>query len=222
MAKRRSTRKKTATSTRKNIKKVTSIQKQTKTTPKIKGSGSKVAKNKTTRKKRPSLEKTAKKKASVKKKTTPKTVAKQRKVNKPSRRKPSAKTRAFQRKLARGEVPGPPEPGLPLKEVRARLGLIGPQIAALRWLDALYLHGSALLEEARLERLDFIAIYRGLRSAARLKAAEAELRELIAAVLPVEFDLTTGTAGIGRLLGEGNPAAQAHLGHSEPVFTRDT
>ena len=221
MAKRRATRKKAATSIRKKAKKRTSIRKKTKTTRNIEASGDKAAKNKTTRKKRPSLEKTAKKKADVKKRTTPKTVAK-RKVKKPSRRKPSAKTRAFQRKMARGEVAVSSEPGLPLKEVRARLGLIGPQIAALRWLDGLYLHGSALLQEARLERLNFIAVYRGLRSAARLKAAEAELRELIAAVLPVEFDLNTGSPGIGRLLGEGNPAAQAHLGYSEPVFTRDT
>ena len=170
-------------------------------------------------------------KPTVKKKTAKKKAATKAKVKKASTRKKSVKkravktravkTRAFKRKLARGEVARPQEPGLPLKEVRARLGLIGPQIAALRWLDGLYLYGSALLEEARLERVNFIAVYRGLRSAARLKAAEAELRELIAAVLPVEFELNTGTPGIGRLLGEGNPAAQAHLGHSEPVFTRD-
>jgi hypothetical protein len=77
------------------------------------------------------------------------------------------------------------------------------------------------VEEPRLERVDFIVVYRGLRSAARLRAAETELRELLAAVLPMEFDLKlTGTLEIGRLLGEGNPAAQALLGYAETVFTR--
>ena len=222
MAKRKATRKKTATSGRKKPEKRTPIRKKTKKTRNIEASGGKAAKKKTTRKKGPSPEKTAKKKPTVKKKTAQKPPPTKAKAKKVSTRKTSAKTRAFRRKLARGEVGGPQEPGLPLKEVRARLGLIGPQIAALRWLDSLYLYGSALLEEARLERVNFIAVYRGLRSAARRKAAEAELRELIAAVLPVEFDVNTGTPGIGRLLGERNPAAQAHLGYSEPVFTRDS
>ena len=202
---------------------------------KRKASPGRMAKKKTTREKGPSPEKTAKKKATakkparkptVKKKTAKKKAATQATVRKASTRKKSVKKkavkkRAFRRKFARRKVAGPQEPGLPLKEVRARLGLIGPQIAALRWLDGLFLYGSSLLEEARLEHVNFIAIYRGLRSAERMKAAEAELRELIAAVLPVEFDVSTGTPGIGRLLGEGNPAAQAHLGYSEPVFTRD-
>ncbi|MEC8943569.1 MAG: hypothetical protein VX398_01725, partial [Acidobacteriota bacterium] len=66
-----------------------------------------------------------------------------------------------------------------------------------------------------------IIVYRGLRSASRLDAAEAELRMLITVVLPVEFNLSTGTPVIGRLLAEGNPAVQAHLGHSEPIFDRN-
>ena len=240
MAKRKATRKKTAASARKKPKKGTAIRKRTKKSRNVAASRGKTAKKKTTREKGPSRKKTAKKKATVNKPATKPTVNKEAakkkavtkaKVTKPPTRKETvkkkvskrktAKKRAFKRKFARGEGAGKEEPGLPLKEVRARLGLIGPQIAALRWLDGLYLYGSALLEEARLERVSFIAVYRGLRSGARLKAAEAELRELIAAVLPVEFDVSTGSPGIGRLLGEGNPAAQAHLGHSEPVFTRD-
>jgi len=78
-----------------------------------------------------------------------------------------------------------------------------------------------LLKEPRLKRINFIIVYRGLRSASRLEAAEAELRMLITAVLPVEFNLSTGKPVIGRLLAEGNPAVQAHLGYSEPVFDRD-
>ena len=40
-------------------------------------------------------------------------------------------------------------------------------------------------------------------------------------MLPIEFDTKlTGTLEIGRLLDEGNPAAQALLGYSEPVFAR--
>lgn len=116
--------------------------------------------------------------------------------------------------------PEPQEPGLPLKEVRARLGLIGPQIAELDWLEGLYLYGAALLEMPRLERVDFIVVYRGRRGAKRLKAAESELRTLLEAVLPLDFELNTGTLEVGRLLSEGNPAAMAHLGHAEPVFTR--
>jgi len=60
-----------------------------------------------------------------------------------------------------------------------------------------------------------------LRSASRLEAAEAELRMLITAVLPVELNLSTGTPVIGRLFAEGNPAVKAHLGYAEPIFDRD-
>ena len=104
--------------------------------------------------------------------------------------------------------------------MRARLGLIGPQIAALAWLEGLYLYGPALLEMPRLEHVDFIVVYRGKRNAKRLKAAESELRTLLQAVLPLDFELNTGTLEIGRLLSEGNPAALAHLGYSEPIFAR--
>ena len=113
------------------------------------------------------------------------------------------------------------EPGLPLKAVRARLGLIAPQLTELSWLDGIYIYGAELLKEPRLKRINFIIVYRGLRSASRLEAAEAELRMLITAVLPVEFNLSTGTPVIGRLFAEGNPAVKAHLGHSEPIFDRD-
>ena len=117
--------------------------------------------------------------------------------------------------------PVPEEPGLPLKEVRARLGLIGGQIADFDWLEGLYMYGPELVEAPRLERVDFIAVFRGLRNTSRLKSAEAELRELLAAVLPLDFDLKlTGTLEIGRLLDEGNPAAQALLGYAEAVFSR--
>ena len=44
---------------------------------------------------------------------------------------------------------------------------------------------------------------------------------LMAAVLPVEFNFSTGTPVIGRLLAEGNPAVQAHLGYSESIFDRN-
>ena len=110
---------------------------------------------------------------------------------------------------------------MPLKEVRARLGLIAPQLTELSWLDGIYIYGEELLKEPRLQRINFIIVYRGLRSASRLGAAEAELRMLITAVLPVEFNLSTGTPVIGRLLAEGNPAVQAHLGYSEPIFDRN-
>ena len=110
---------------------------------------------------------------------------------------------------------------MPLKEVRARLGLIAPQLTELSWLDAIYIYGSELLKEPRLKRINFIIVYRGLRSASRLEAAEVELRMLITAVLPVEFNLSTGTPVIGRLFAEGNPAVQAHLGYAEPIFDRD-
>jgi hypothetical protein len=117
--------------------------------------------------------------------------------------------------------PEPEEPGLPLKEIRARLGLIAPQLGEIDWLEGLYLYGGELLAEERLERVDFIVVHKGIRSAARIKAADKQLRTLLAAVLPLEFDLKlTGTLEIGRLLGEGNPAAQALLGYSEAVFTR--
>ncbi len=244
MAKRKATRKKTATSSIKKAKTSTRTQKQTKKTRNTTAPRSTVNKTKTRRKKAPSHKKSATKKSTAneskkkqavrtgaaRKKVAPKaTVTKpavlektvKKDVSKKASKKRTAKKKVVRRRFIRRRHAGPEEPGLPFKEIRARLGLIGPQIAALRWLDGLYLYGAALLEKPRLERVDFIVIYRGLRSAARLKSAEAELRELIAAVLPVEFDLNTGSPGIGRLLNEGNPAAQAHLGYSEPVFTRD-
>lgn len=240
MAKRKATRKKAAISSGKKAKTSTPIRKKTKKTRTTRASRGTVNKTKTPGKSAPSRKKSVTKKSVKKKAAANKPTKKQAmkkgaskqvaataaKVAKPSGPKKAAgkkiaKKKAVKRKFARRRDAGPQEPGLPFKEIRARLGLIRPQIAALRWLDGLYLYGAALVKEPRLERVDFIVIYRGLRGAARLKSAEAELRELIAAVLPVEFDLNTGSAGIGRLLGEGNPAAQAHLGYSEPVFTRD-
>ena len=197
MAKRKGTAKKTLESLRKKAKKGIAIQKKTRKTRSVSPTQDKAATKKTTGKK-------AVKKKSVKKKAA-KVLAGRKKVKK-------KKTHV---KVSREEGPG-----LPLKEIRARLGLIVPQFAALSSLDGIYLYGAELLEEPRLEHVNFIVVYRSLRSAVRLKAAEAELRILITAVLPVEFNLDTGTPTIGRLLGEGNPAVQAHLGYSEPVFAR--
>ena len=193
MAKRKATRKKKPESSRKKTKKGVTRQKRVKKTRSVSPSSSKAAKKKAVKKK-PSKKKVAKVLTSGKK----------------------AKKRARARARARSK-----EPGLPLKEVRARLGLIAPQLTELSWLDAIYIYGSELLKEPRLKRINFIIVYRGLRSASRLGAAEAELRMLITAVLPVEFNLSTGTSVIGRLLAEGNPAVQAHLGYSEPIFDRN-
>jgi hypothetical protein len=189
----------------------------------------KVAKKAATKKK---VKKKASKKSVAKKVATKKAASKPAKkktaAKKPAAKKVGKKKRTRKAKAAEIEAPRvepqpavPEEPGLPLKEVRARLGLIGPQIASLTWLEGLYLYGSALLETPRLEHVDFIVVHKGIRSAGRLKTAESELRDLLAAVLPLDFDLKlTGTLQIGRLLGEGNPAAQALLGYSEPVFAR--
>ena len=193
MAKRKATRKKKPESSRKKTKKGVTRQKRVETTRSVSPSGSKAAKKKAVKKK-PSKKKVAKVLTSGKK----------------------AKKRARARARARSK-----EPGLPLKEVRARLGLIAPQLTELSWLDGIYIYGEELLKEPRLQRINFIIVYRGLRSASRLGAAEAELRMLITAVLPVEFNLSTGTSVIGRLLAEGNPAVQAHLGYSEPIFDRN-
>ena len=193
MAKRKATRKKKPESSRKKTKKGVTRQKRVETTRSVSPSGSKAAKKKAVKKK-PSKKKVAKVLTSGKK----------------------AKKRARARARARSK-----EPGLPLKEVRARLGLIAPQLTELSWLDGIYIYGEELLKEPRLQRINFIIVYRGLRSASRLGAAEAELRMLITAVLPVEFNLSTGTPVIGRLLAEGNPAVQAHLGYSEPIFDRN-
>ena len=193
MAKRKATRKKKPESSRKKTKKGVTRQKRVKKTRSVSPSSSKAAKKKAVKKK-PSKKKVAKVLTSGKK----------------------AKKRARARARARSK-----EPGLPLKEVRARLGLIAPQLTELSWLDGIYIYGEELLKEPRLQRINFIIVYRGLRSASRLGAAEAELRMLITAVLPVEFNLSTGTSVIGRLLAEGNPAVQAHLGYSEPVFDRN-
>ena len=186
MVKRKATRKKKPESSRKKTKKGVTRQKRVETTRSVSPSGSKAAKKKAVKKK-PSKKKVAKVLTSGKK----------------------AKKRARARARARSK-----EPGLPLKEVRARLGLIAPQLTELSWLDGIYIYGEELLKEPRLQRINFIIVYRGLRSASRLGAAEAELRMLVTAVLPVEFNLSTGTSVIGRLLAEGNPAVQAHLGHS--------
>ena len=193
MAKRKATRKKKPESSRKKTKKGVTRQKRVKKTRSVSPSSSKAAKKKAVKKK-PSKKKVAKVLTSGKK----------------------AKKRARARARARSK-----EPGLPLKEVRARLGLIAPQLTELSWLDGIYIYGEELLKEPRLQRINFIIVYRGLRSASRLDAAEAELRMLITAVLPVEFNLSTGTSVIGRLLAEGNPAVQAHLGYSEPIFDRN-
>ena len=193
MAKRKATRKKKPESSRKKTKKGVTRQKRVKKTRSVSPSSSKAAKKKAVKKK-PSKKKVAKVLTSGKK----------------------AKKRARARARARSK-----EPGLPLKEVRARLGLIAPQLTELSWLDGIYIYGEELLKEPRLQRINFIIVYRGLRSASRLGAAEAELRMLITAVLPVEFNLSTGTSVIGRLLAEGNPAVQAHLGYSEPIFDRN-
>ena len=193
MAKRKATRKKKPESSRKKTKKGVTRQKRVETTRSVSPSGSKAAKKKAVKKK-PSKKKVAKVLTSGKK----------------------AKKRARARARARSK-----EPGLPLKEVRARLGLIAPQLTELSWLDGIYIYGEELLKEPRLQRINFIIVYRSLRSASRLGAAEAELRMLITAVLPVEFNLSTGTSVIGRLLAEGNPAVQAHLGYSEPIFDRN-
>ena len=193
MAKRKATRKKKPESSRKKTKKGVTRQKRVKKTRSVSPSSSKAAKKKAVKKK-PSKKKVAKVLTSGKK----------------------AKKRARARARARSK-----EPGLPLKEVRARLGLIAPQLTELSWLDGIYIYGEELLKEPRLQRINFIIVYRGLRSASRLDAAEAELRMLVTAVLPVEFNLSTGTPVIGRLLAEGNPAVQAHLGYSEPIFDRN-
>jgi len=169
--------------------------------------------------------KTAKKKVTAKAakkrvpaKTAKKKVAKRAATGKDSKKKTAGMTSKPTAKPA--AKPEPQEPGLPLKELRARLGLIGPQIADLDWLEGLYMYGRALMEAPRLERVDFIVVYRGRHGAKWIKAAQVELRTLLEAVLPLDFELNTGTLGVGRLLSEGNPAAVAHLGYAEPVFTR--
>lgn len=246
MAKRKATRKKAARTARKEAKTKVSTQKQAKKTRKLTSATGKTSKRKTTPKKAvmgKKSQKTAKgttdRKAARKKivkKATPKKMpakAAQRKAanTKVTTKKTAdtaAKKKASKKKAAvrttEPKAPAakrqPQEPGLPLKEVRARLGLIGPQIADLDWLEGLYLYGRALLEVPRLERVGFIVVYRGRRGAKRLKAAESELRTLLEAVLPLDFELNTGTLEVGRLLSEGNPAAMAHLGYAEPVFTR--
>ena len=190
-----------------------------------------MAKRKATRKKKPESSRKGTKKSATKQKRVKKTrsvpaasgtAAKKKVVNKKPSKKQVAKVRPPGKKAKKkARVARSKEPGLPLKEVRARLGLIAPQLTELSWLDGIYIYGSELLKEPRLKRINFIIVYRGLRSASRLEAAEAELRMLITAVLPVEFNLSTGKPVIGRLLAEGNPAVQAHLGYSEPVFDRD-
>ena len=207
----------------------------------------KVGKKKTavTKKKAKSVKRAAKpkKKAKAARKTAKPAkkakVAKTAKVTKKKSR-PAKKTKVARKKAPRAkkktqaevgavaaaeeaepEVPEPQEPGLPLKEVRARLGLIAPQIGELEWLDGLYMYGAELLEVARLEQVDFIVVYKRLRSGSKIKAAEKELKELLGAVLPIDVELKmTGTLEIGRLLAEGNPAAQALLGHAETVYPR--
>ncbi len=155
-------------------------------------------------------------------KTAKKKVAKRAATGKVSKKKTAGTTSkpAVEPAAKPAAKPEPQEPGLPLKEVRARLGLIGPQIADLDWLEGLYMYGRALMEAPRLERVDFIVVYRGRHGAKWIKAAQVELRTLLEAVLPLDFELNTGTLGVGRLLSEGNPAAVAHLGYAEPVFTR--
>ena len=236
MAKRKKTRKKTAATAPKKAKNSRQARKKAKKKRISSTKRVKVAKKQARPKKGPIRKKTAKKKAAAKKlakkRTVKKKAIKKKDTAKTTASKASARNKTVKKKAAKVarkdaskkavkvEITAPEEPGLPLKEIRARLGLIGPQIAALSWLEGLYLYGSVLLQEARHERVDFIVVYRGLRSAGRLKGAETELRELIGAVLPIEFELSTGSPEIGRLLGEGNPAAQAHLGYSEPIFAR--
>jgi hypothetical protein len=250
MAKRTTTRKKAARSARKKAKTSGSIQKSTKKTRNLTSTTGKASKKKTPRKravtgkkskktaaatanknaarkttvkkatKRKAPAKAAQKKA-AKKKVAGKAAKKKVTKKKGAQKKPTKKAAAATTEPETPAVePEQQEPGLPLKEVRARLGLIGPQIADLDWLEGLYLYGPALLEMPRLEHVDFIVVYRGRRGAKRLKAAESELRTLLEAVLPLDFELNTGTLEVGRLLGEGNPAAMAHLGYAEPVFTR--
>lgn len=222
-----------------------SMQKSTKTARKVTLATRKASKKNTTRKKAV-MGKKSKKTAAA---TTNKKAARKRTVKKATKKKVPAKAakknaakkkgagkvtkkktpdRVTKRKAAAATTepeapavePEPQEPGLPLKEVRARLGLIGPQIAELDWLEGLYLYGPALLETPRLEHVDFIVVYRRRHGAKRLKAAESELRTLLGAVLPLDFELNTGTLEVGRLLSERNPAAMAHLGYAEPIFTR--
>ena len=201
--------------------------KTSKAQPVKKKAATKAAKSAVTAKK--TTKKTAKKAAKTK--ATAKAAAKKttkKAVTKGATKKPASKKTAKKRKkgtepesVRKVKVVEPAEPGFPLKEIRARLGLIGPQIGELEWLEGLYLYGAKMLDMPRLERVDFIVVYRGLRNAARLKAAETELQTLLAAVLPLDFELKfTGTLEIGRLLQEGNPAAQALLGYAESVFTR--
>ena len=175
-------------------------------------------------KRKPRPDKIAKTTKVTKKRSRP---AKKTKVanKKTSVAKKKTKTQAVadagQAEPAVSKVSEPEEPGLPLKELRARLGLIAAQIGEFEWLEGLYMYGAELLEAKRLERVDFIVVYKRLRSAAKLKAAESDLRELLGAVLPIDFELKlTGTLEIGRLLAEGNPAAQALLGYAETVYPR--
>ena len=222
MAKRKTTRKKAAKPTRKKATKSGSTQKLTKKTRKPTPATGKASKKKTTRKSGV----TGKKSKKIAAATTSRKVSRKRTLKRATKNKESAKAAKKRSAVATPEPeapavkPEPQEPGLPLKEVRARLGLIGPQIADLDWLEGLYLYGPALLEVPRLERVDFIVVHRGRRGANRLKAAERELRTLLEAVLPLDFELNTGTPLVGRLLSERNPAAIAHLGHAEPVFNR--
>jgi hypothetical protein len=189
-----------------------------------------MAKRKATRKKKLESSRKKTKKGVTKQKRAKKTrgvapasgrAAKKKAVKKKPSKKKVTKVLTSGKKAKKKARARSKEPGLPLKEVRARLGLIAPQLTELSWLDGIYIYGSELLKEPRLKRINFIIVYRGLRSASRLEAAEAELRMLITAVLPVEFNLSTGTPVIGRLFAEGNPAVQAHLGYAEPIFDRD-
>lgn len=197
-----------------------------------KGRKKTTAKRKKTPKRKPSRRKKAKKKKkSTRTRKRSGTRNRRRRTGKRATKKRATKKRAAKKRPSTKQAPSKkkkkqkaakPPPGLPLKEVRARLGLIQAQLAELPWLQGLYLYGSNVVEDpAALRRASFIVTQSGLRGSAAVREAGRELEELLGAVLPIQLDLQiVDTPAVGELLTEENPAAIALLGHAEAVFVR--
>jgi hypothetical protein len=168
---------------------------------------------------------TARKKTSKKatKKPAAKKEAPKKAAKKTARKKTSKKaaTGGKPKKRRRGKKRKPADEGMPMKEVRARLGLIRQKLLEMTWIEGIYLYGAELVDQQYLTQLKLIVFYTGLRTPAAQRSAQQELQELLHAVLPLELSIQlAGTPGMAELLEEGNPAAIALLGHTETVFAR--
>ncbi len=212
-----------------------------KVSKKVTGSAKKPAK----RVKKAPAKKAPTKKAPTKRVPTKKVPAKKSPVKKPAKKAPAKKpakkvpakkvatkkkstTAKSKRtdKAAEASAPAPPAKPrritkMSLDEVLISIGTLEGNWSDLGWLQGLYLYGQDLKSTDYHREFSFIVVYRGLSKSSQIRKARADLDAILAQAAPVHRTLNfIPTIGIIEQMRTDNPAVNALLGHTVPIFVR--